>query len=271
MDRLRFSCICVLCMFQLKTDEEIELLRQSNLLVSATLAALASLMKPGVTTLEIDRLAEEFIRDHGGVPGFKGYQGFPATLCVSINDQVVHGIPSRKVLKDGDIVSVDCGVLMNGFNGDSAYTFTVGTVKPEVLKLITVTKECLKLGIAQAITGNRIGDIGFAIQKHAERNGFSVVREMVGHGVGRHLHEPPEVPNYGKPGTGIVLENGLSIAIEPMINLGKRHIYQDDDGWTIRTRDRKPSAHFEHSIVVKNDLADVLSDFNIIEEAVSKV
>lgn len=258
-------------MFQLKTDEEVELLRQSNLLVSATLAAIASLMKPGVSTLEIDRIAEEFINDHGGVPGFKGYQGYPATLCVSVNDEVVHGIPSRRVLNDGDIVSVDCGVFMNGFHGDSAFTFTVGLVKPEVLKLVRVTKECLKLGIAQAITGRRIGDIGHAIQKHAEINGFSVVREMVGHGVGRHLHEPPEVPNYGKPGIGEVLQNGLTIAIEPMINLGKRHIHQDPDGWTIRTADRKPSAHFEHSIVVKDQRADILSDFNIIEEAVSKV
>ncbi|MFA5814112.1 MAG: type I methionyl aminopeptidase [Bacteroidales bacterium] len=258
-------------MFQLKTDEEVELLRQSNLLVSATLAAVASLMKPGVSTLEIDRMAEEFIHDHGGVPGFKGYQGYPATLCVSVNDEVVHGIPSRRILKDGDIVSVDCGVLMNGFHGDSAFTFTIGVVKPEVLKLIRVTKECLKLGISQAITGKRIGDIGHAIQKHAEINGFSVVREMVGHGVGRHLHEPPEVPNYGKPGTGEVLQKGLTIAIEPMINLGKRHIHQDQNGWTIRTADRKPSAHFEHSIVVKDQIADVLSDFNIIEEAVLKV
>lgn len=258
-------------MFQLKTDEEVELLRQSNLLVSATLAAVASLMKPGISTLEIDRKAEEFIRDHGGVPGFKGYQGYPATLCISVNDEVVHGIPSRRVLKDGDIVSVDCGVLMNGFNGDSAFTFAIGVVKPEVLKLIRVTKECLLLGISQAITGNRVGDIGHAIQKHAEVNGFSVVREMVGHGVGRHLHEPPEVPNYGKPGTGEVLPKGLTIAIEPMINFGRRHIQQDQDGWTIRTSDRKPSAHFEHSVVVRDEIADVLSDFNIIEEAVSKV
>jgi methionyl aminopeptidase len=257
-------------MFQLKTDEEVELLRQSNLLVSATLAAVAHLMKPGVTTLEVDKKAEEFIRDHGGVPGFKGYQGYPATLCISVNDEVVHGIPSRRILRDGDIVSVDCGVLMNGFNGDSAFTFTVGDVKPEVLKLVRTTKECLKLGIAQAISGKRIGDIGCAIQKHAEMNGFSVVREMVGHGVGRLLHEPPEVPNYGRPGTGVVLQQGLTIAIEPMINLGKRQIHQDQDGWTIRTADRKPSAHFEHSIVVRDQIADVLSDFNIIEEAVSK-
>jgi methionyl aminopeptidase len=258
-------------MFQLKTDEEVELLRQSNLLVSATLAAVAVLMRPGVSTLEIDRQAEEFIRDHGGVPGFKGYQGYPATLCISINDEVVHGIPSSRILKEGDLVSLDCGVLMNGFNGDSAYTFTVGLVKPEVLKLIRVTKECLALGISQAVAGRRVGDIGHAIQRHAEVNGFSVVREMVGHGVGRRLHEPPEVPNYGKPGTGEVLQKGLTIAIEPMINMGKRNIYQDKDGWTIRTVDKKPSAHFEHSIVIKDQVAEVLSDFSIIEKAVSKV
>ena len=258
-------------MFHLKTDEEVELLRQSNLLVSATLAAVAGLMKPGITTLQIDRLAEEFIRDHGGVPGFKGYQGYPATLCVSVNDEVVHGIPSQRFLHDGDIVSVDCGVVMNGFNGDSAYTFAVGTVRAEVIKLMKVTKECLRLGIEQAISGKRIGDIGNAVQRHAEMNGFSVVREMVGHGIGRRLHEPPEVPNYGKPGTGEVLQKGLAIAIEPMINLGKRHISQDRDGWTIRTTDRKPSAHFEHTVVVRDGVADIMSDFKIIEEAVLKV
>jgi methionyl aminopeptidase len=258
-------------MFQLKTDDEVELLRQSNLLVSATLAAVAGLMKPGVTTLQIDRLAEEFIRDHGGVPGFKGYQGYPATLCISVNDEVVHGLPSTRVLHEGDIVSVDCGVVMNGFNGDSAYTFAIGTVKPETLKLMKVTKECLGLGIEQAIHGRRIGDIGNAVQRHAETNGFSVVREMVGHGIGRRLHEPPEVPNYGKPGTGELLQSGLAIAIEPMINMGRRHISQDRDGWTIRTTDRKPSAHFEHTVVVRDLKADIMSDFKIIEEAVLKV
>jgi methionyl aminopeptidase len=258
-------------MFQLKSDEDVELLRKSNLLVSATLATVAGLMKPGITTLEIDRIAEQYIRDHGGVPGFKGYQGYPATLCISVNDEVVHGIPSRRILKDGDIVSVDCGVLMNGFNGDSAFTFSVGYIKPEVAKLIRVTKECLMLGISQAVTGKRVGDIGHVIQRHAEINGFSVVREMVGHGVGRNLHEPPEVPNYGKSGTGPFLEKGLSIAIEPMINMGKRHIHQDPDRWTIRTADKKPSAHFEHSVVVRDDNADILSDFEIIEEAVYKV
>jgi len=257
-------------MFQIKSDEEIELLRQSNLLVSATLAAIAGMMKPGISTQSIDRIAEQFIRDHGGIPGFKGYHGYPATLCVSINDTVVHGIPSARTLRDGDIVSVDCGAVLNGFNGDSTFTFTIGEVAPEVLKLVRVTRESLLLGIAQAISGNRLGDIGHAIQKHAESNGFSVVREMVGHGVGRQLHEPPEVPNYGKPGTGPVLQKGLTIAIEPMINLGRRHIYQERDGWTIKTADHKPSAHFEHSIAIRDDKADILSDFTIIEEAVSK-
>lgn len=257
-------------MFQIKSDEEIELLRQSNLLVSATLAAIAGMMKPGISTQSIDRIAEQFIRDHGGTPGFKGYHGYPATLCVSINDTVVHGIPSARMLRDGDIVSVDCGAVLNGFNGDSTFTFTIGEVAPEVLKLVRVTRESLLLGIAQAISGNRLGDIGHAIQKHAESNGFTVVREMVGHGVGRELHEPPEVPNYGKPNTGPVLQKGLTIAIEPMINLGRRHIYQERDGWTIKTTDHKPSAHFEHSVAIRDGKADILSDFTIIEEAVSK-
>lgn len=267
---LRFSAIGVLCMFQIKSDEEIELLRQSNLLVSATLATVAGMMKPGVATHAIDKRAEEFIRDHGGVPGFKGYHGYPASLCISVNDQVVHGIPSARVLEEGDLVSVDCGVLLNGFHGDSAYTFTVGEVSPEKAKLIRVTRECLLLGIKEARSGKRVGDIGNAVQKHAEQNGFSVVREMVGHGVGRQLHEPPEVPNYGRPGTGPVLQTGLTIAIEPMINFGKRHIYQERDGWTIRTNDHKPSAHFEHSVAIREDGADILSDFMIIDEAVSK-
>lgn len=257
-------------MFQIKSDEEIELLRQSNLLVSATLAEVARMMKPGITTLAVDKVAEEFIRDHGGVPGFKGYHGYPATLCISVNEQVVHGIPSSRILRDGDVVSVDCGVLMNGFHGDSAYTFTIGEVSAEVAKLIRVTRESLFLGIEKARSGNRLGDIGNAVQRHAEMNGFSVVREMVGHGVGRQLHEPPEVPNYGKPGTGPVLTVGLTIAIEPMINLGKRHIYQDRDGWTISTNDHKPSAHFEHSVAIREIGADILSDFTLIDEAVSK-
>jgi methionyl aminopeptidase len=255
-------------MIQIKTEEEIELLRQSNLLVSATLAAIAPLMKPGIKTSAIDRLAEEYIRDHGGVPGFKGYHGYPKTLCISVNEQVVHGIPSGRILREGDLVSVDCGVLMNGFHGDSAYSFAIGEVKPEVRKLMEVTREALYLGIAQAFAGNRIGDIGYAVQRHAEKNGFSVVREMVGHGVGRQLHEAPEVPNYGKPGSGIMLDKGMTLAIEPMINLGKRHIFQEKDGWTIRTVDNKPSAHFEHSVAVRETRADILSDFDLIDNAV---
>ena len=257
-------------MFQLKSDEEIELLRQSNLLVSATLASVAHLMKPGTTTLQIDKAAEQFIRDHGGVPGFKGYHGYPATLCISVNEQVVHGIPSNRTLESGDIVSVDCGVLLNGFHGDSAFTFLIGEVREEVRRLVTVTRECLFLGIEQAVSGNRIGDIGNAVQRHAEKNGFSVVREMVGHGVGRQLHEPPEVPNYGRPGTGALLKPGLTIAIEPMINLGRKNIFQDRDGWTIFAADRKPSAHFEHSVAIRENGADILSDFSLIDEAVSK-
>lgn len=256
-------------MIEIKTDEEIELLRKSNLLLSATLANVAPLMKPGITTLEIDRVAEEYIRDHGGVPGFKGYSGFPNTLCISVNDQVVHGIPSNRVLQEGDIVSVDCGVFMNGFHGDSAYTFPVGEISEELQNLIRVTREALFLGIEKAVAGNRIGDIGHAIQEHAEANRFSVVREMVGHGVGRNLHEEPEVPNYGRPGTGPMLREGMTIAIEPMINLGRRQIYQERDGWTIRTADHKPSAHFEHSIAVRATKADVLSDFEIIDKVLN--
>lgn len=254
-----------------KTDEEVELLRQSNLLVSATHAAIVSLMKPGVATREIDRRAEEFIRDNGGTPGFKGYQGFPNALCISVNDQVVHGIPSDKLLKDGDIVSVDCGVYKNGFHGDSAYTFAVGEISPEVEKLLRVTKESLLLGIGKAIVGSRLGDIGYAVQSHAESHGFSVVREMVGHGIGRNLHEAPEVPNYGRKGNGMKLKNGLVLAIEPMINAGKRFIVQNDDGWTICTSDGSVSAHFEHSVVVRPGKADILSDFTLIEKELNKV
>lgn len=258
-------------MVTFKTDEEVELLRQSNLLVSATLAEVASLMKPGTPTLEIDRVAEEFIRDNGGTPGFKGYQGFPNTLCISVNDQVVHGIPSKYLLKEGDIVSVDCGVYKNGFHGDSAFTFAVGRISREAAELLRITKEALFLGIEKAVVGNRLGDIGYAVQTHAENHGFSVVREMVGHGVGRNLHEAPEVPNYGRKGNGMKLKNGLVLAIEPMINLGKRFIIQSEDGWTIRTSDGSVSAHFEHSVVVRPGKADILSDFNMIEEQLKRI
>jgi len=250
----------------LKTEEEIELIKESSLLVGKTLAEIAKLIKPGVTTLQLDKVAEEFIRDHGAEPGFKGYNGFPNTLCASPNEVVVHGIPSEIPLKEGDIISIDCGVKKNGFYGDSAYTFAVGEIKPEITKLLKITKESLDKAIEVAVNGNRVGDIGYAVQKHAEENGFSVVREMVGHGLGKNLHEEPEVPNYGKRGSGVKLSEGMVIAIEPMINLGKRHITQLKDGWTIIASDKLPSAHFEHDVVIRKDKAEVLSTFKFIEE-----
>ncbi|MBT6162211.1 MAG: type I methionyl aminopeptidase [Crocinitomicaceae bacterium] len=254
----------------IKTDEEVELLRESSLLVGKTLAAVADRIKPGVTTLELDAVAEEFIRDHGGEPGFKGYGGFPNSLCTSVNEAVVHGIPNDKPLVDGDIVSVDCGVLKNEFYGDSAYTFAVGEIAPEVQQLLEVTKECLQKAIEQAIVGKRIGDIGFACQHHAEQHGYGVVRELVGHGLGRSLHEAPEVPNYGRRGNGPRLMDGMVLAIEPMINLGRKEVFHEEDGWTIVTADRKVSAHFEHDIVVRKDQADVLSSFDEIEKVLQQ-
>lgn len=256
-------------MIYLKTDEEIELLRESNMLVAKTLGEVAKLVKPGVTTLELDKRAEEFIRDNGGIPGFLNYQGFPNTLCTSVNEQVVHGIPNKTPLKEGDIVSVDCGVLKNEFYGDSAYTFGVGELSQEVMDLLRTTKESLYKGIASAIAGNRLGDIGYAVQQHSEGKGYSVVREMVGHGVGKNLHESPEVPNYGRRGHGVLLKPGMVIAIEPMINLGKRNIVQENDGWTIRTIDKKVSAHFEHTVAVGKNEADILSSFKFVEEVLS--
>lgn len=253
-----------------KTNEEIELIRQSSLLVAKTLAEVARHIKPGVSTLQLDTIAEQYIRDNGGIPGFKGYNGFPATLCISPNDIIVHGIPGNRVLVDGDIVSVDCGVVMNGYYGDSAYTFCVGEVKDEVRNLLQVTLESLKAGISNAIIGQRLGDISAAVQQTAESAGYSVVRDLVGHGVGKHLHESPEVPNYGKKGSGLKLQEGLVIAIEPMINMGKKGIFQERDGWTIRTIDRLPSAHFEHTIAVKAQEADVLSSFEFIEEVLMR-
>jgi methionyl aminopeptidase len=250
-----------------KNPEEIELMRESAQLVSKTLGMLAKEIAPGVTPLHLDRLAEEFIRDHGGVPGFLGFNDYPNSLCVSVNEQVVHGIPTDRALEDGDIVSVDCGVVKNEFYGDHAYTFEVGIVSEEVKKLLRVTRESLELGIEQAIVGNRLGDIGAAVQRHAEAHGFGVIRELVGHGLGKSMHEPPEVPNYGKRGKGKVLKKGLVIAIEPMINLGSRYVKQLDDGWTIVTADGKPSAHFEHDVAVVNGKPDVLSTFDYVDEA----
>ena len=252
-----------------KTEEEIDLIRESSLLVAKTLAEIAGLIKPGITTQALDEIAEEFIRDNGGMPAFKGYNGFPNTLCVSPNDQVVHGIPNGRALKDGDILSVDCGVVMNGYYGDSAFTYEVGEVDVQIKQLLKVTKESLYKAIEMAVAGNRVGDIGYAVQKHAESFGYGVVRELVGHGVGKNLHESPEVPNYGRKGKGILLKEGLVIAIEPMINMGERGIMQHNDGWTITTLDNKPSAHFEHTIVVRKGKAEILSSFVEIEKKIN--
>jgi methionyl aminopeptidase len=258
-------------MIYYKTDEEIDLIRISSLLVGKTLAEVARHIKPGVTTLELDNIAETFIRDHKALPGFKGYGGFPGTLCVSVNDVVVHGIPGKQILKDGDLVSVDCGVILNGFYGDSAYTFAVGEVSEEVLLLMKRTKESLYLGINAAQAGKRVGDIGYEIQTYVENFGYSVVRDLVGHGLGRHLHEKPEIPNYGRRGVGSMLQNGLVICIEPMINLGRKQVSQDKDGWTIRTADGKPSAHYEHAIAVKDGKTEILSSFDEIEKVLESI
>ena len=255
---------------QYKNLEEIEKIRESDLLVSKTLAEVAKIIGEGVKTIQLNKLAEEFIRDHGGVPAFLNYNGFPYSLCISLNDQVVHGFPGEYVIKDGDIVSVDCGVVLDGFVGDSAYTFPIGNVDPETLRLLKVTKECLYLAIDKAVVGMRIGDVGYAVQEHAEKNGFGVVKELVGHGVGFKLHEKPEVPNYGRRGSGIKLEEGMVIAIEPMINGGKAGVKFWDDGWTVSTIDKKPSAHYEHSVAVKKGKADVLSTFQYIEEVLKQ-
>lgn len=251
-----------------KTDEEVEIIRASCLLVCKALAHVASRIKPGMTGRVLDQEAEELIRDHHAEPGFKGYRDFPATLCISVNEGVVHGIPGEAEFKDGDIVSVDCGVFQNGYYGDAAYTFPLGEIEDNVRKLLEVTNRSLYLGIEQAVAGKRLGDIGYAIQHYCEReHHFSVVRELVGHGVGRNLHEPPEVPNYGRRGSGMVLKEGLVIAIEPMINLGRKEVVQSKDGWTVSAKDRKPSAHFEHTVVVRKDRAEILSDHTGIEEA----
>ncbi len=249
-----------------KSLEEVELIRESSMLVSKTLAEVAKVIKPGITTIALDKLAYDFIRDNGAVPAFLNYGGFPFSLCISPNEQVVHGFPSKYVVKEGDLISVDCGVILNNCFGDSAYTFSIGETTDEQKKLVLVTQECLKLGIEKAVVGMRIGDIAHAVQFHAENNGFGVVRELVGHGVGVKLHEKPEVPNYGKRGSGAKLEEGMVIAIEPMINAGTAGVKFWSDGWTVTTKDNRPSAHFEHTVAVKKGAADVLSTFSLIEE-----
>lgn len=253
-------------MIYYKTSEEVQLIKLSADILGKAHGEVAKHIKEGVKTSFLDKIAEEFIRDNGGVPSFKGYNGFPASLCISVNEVVVHGFPSEYELKDGDIISVDCGVFHQGFHSDSAYTYPVGEVSPSVLELLKVTRDSLYLGIEQAKLGNRIGDIGHAIQKFVESKGYTVVRELVGHGLGRKLHEAPEVPNYGKKGSGPLLKNGMVIAIEPMINLGSRNIVQERDGWTIRTSDRKPSAHYEHTVAIVGDKTEILTTHKYIEE-----
>lgn len=254
-------------MIHYKSKEQIELIRESAQLVSKTLGIIAKEVKPGAVPLDIDKLAEEFIRDSGGVPGFLGLYDFPNSLCMSLNEQVVHGIPSKKALEEGDIISIDCGVLMNGFYGDHAYTFPVGEVSPEVKKLLEVTERSLYLGIEQMREGNRMGDISYAIQSYTESFGYGVVRELVGHGLGQKMHEDPEVPNYGKRGSGKKLQEGLVLAIEPMINMGTHRVVQLSDGWTIVSADKKPSAHFEHNVAIVDGKPELLSTFDYIEEA----
>lgn len=253
-----------------KTEEEIALIKASCLLVCKTLAHVGSLLKPGITSAEIDREAETLIRDHGAKPAFKGYRGFPATLCVSANEVVVHGIPSaEQVFRDGDIVSVDCGVLMDGFHGDAAYTFAIGEVGPDVMTLLRATNTSLYKGIEQAVAGNRLGDISFAVQDYIERqHQYGIVRELVGHGLGRDLHEAPDVPNFGKRGRGPILKEGLVLAIEPMVNMGRRDVRTRRDGWTVFAKDGKPSAHYEHSIAVRSGKAEILSDHSFVEAAI---
>ncbi len=249
-----------------KTESDIEKIRESSLIVSKTLAEVGKSIKPGITTADLDKIAESYILSQGAKPAFKGYKGFPATLCVSVNAQVVHGIPGNYALKEGDIVSVDCGVVKDGYYGDSAYTFRVGKISEELANLLKVTKESLYKGINEAKEGNRMGDISSAIGGYAEEHKYGVVRELVGHGIGRHLHEAPDVPNYGKKGNGIKLQRGLVIAIEPMINMGKKEVKQENDGWTITAKDGKPSAHFEHTVAIGSGKAELLTSFEEIEK-----
>jgi len=254
-------------MIHVKTSAEIELMRESALLVSATLSEVAKFLKPGVTTLQVDALVDQFIRDNGAVPSFKNYKGYPFASCISTNDMVVHGFPNKAILREGDIVAVDVGVYKNGFHGDSAYTFAIGEISEEVRQLLRVTKEALYKGIAVAVAGNYVGDISYAVQEHTEKKyGYGVVRELVGHGLGRQLHEDPQVPNYGRRGTGKKLKENTVIAIEPMINLGVKEVYYESDGWTVKTKDGKPSAHYEHNVCVKKGTPDILSSFVEIEK-----
>lgn len=262
-------------MIYLKTDDEIELLRKANLLVSSTLVEISKIVKPGVTTREMDTLAEQFIRDNGAIPTFKGFPNpyggdFPASICTSVNEVVVHGIPNDKPLRDGDIVSVDCGTMLDGFCGDSCYTFCVGEVSREVQELLKVTKESLYKGIEQVLPERHLGDIGFAVQSYCESHGYGVVREFVGHGIGHEMHEDPQVPNYGKAGTGVQLKNGMCIAIEPMITMGTCELSMLPDRWGVVTRDGKPAAHFEHSVALHHGKADILSSFEEIEKQIGQ-
>ena len=261
----------------LKTEDEIELMRRANRLVGRTLAELAKHIKPGVTTLHLDKVAGEFIRDHGAIPTFLGFPNpygapFPANICTSVNDVVVHGIPdSKTVLRDGDIISVDCGTLLDGFNGDSCYTFCVGEVTEEVRKLLDTTYEALYLGIQNAVAGHHLGDISNAVQDHCEAQGYGIVRELTGHGIGRKMHEDPQVPNYGRRGNGVMLKQGMCLAIEPMVTMGDKAVVMDEDRWTIRTRDNKPAAHFEHTIAVRRGEAEILSSFDEIKEVLKSL
>ncbi|GAA4729979.1 type I methionyl aminopeptidase [Flavisolibacter ginsenosidimutans] len=255
-------------MIHYKTEAEIAIMRQSALLVSSTLAEVAKILKPGLQTIAIDGFIGTVIKDHGGIPSFLNFHGYPFNSCISVNDVVVHGFPNKTELKEGDIVSIDIGIYKNGYHGDHAYTFMIGKPGNEVVKLVKITKESLYKGIEKAVAGNRIGDIAFAIQEHTEKkNGYGVVRELVGHGLGKSMHEDPQVPNYGKRGSGPVMKEGLVIAIEPMINMGKKEVYTEDDGWTVRTKDGKPSVHFEHDVCVRKGKADVLSNYAEIEKA----
>jgi methionyl aminopeptidase len=261
-------------MVYFKTDHEIALIKQNGILLGKTHAEVAKYIKPGVTTNQLNKIAEEYIQDNNAHPSFKGYvvgsRKFPGALCISVNDVVVHGLPSEYILKDGDIVSVDCGVYLNGFHADSAYTYAVGNISKEVEDLLMATKESLYLGISKATDGMRVGDVSFEIQNYCESKGYSIVRELVGHGVGRKIHEDPEVPNYGKRGAGPKLKEGMVIAIEPMVNLGKKYVAQGNDGWTIKTKDGMPSAHFEHTVAIRKGKAEILTTFEYIEEVLEE-